>query len=299
MGGTAGVRKPPVAGAATSGRGARASPPTMVARRRWSACERRQDRWRGARVRVGRVGGQAGDGRACRYADLGGIERVLDEVRRLVEGPFSHPEIYTSLGIRFPCGILLHGPPGCGKTMLACAIAGELGVPFFRVSGPELISGMSGESEGKLRALFDEATRRAPAVIFVDEIDAIAPKREASQRGMERRVVAQLQVRPPDEEARLLVFVCFGCCGRRAGVQAPHETRSCGADVSGHARRGVERRGQARARDRRDEPAGRDRLGAPARGAVRPRDLCWDPRHACARAHARSAHARHAPRPRC
>ncbi len=252
---------------------------------------------------------------AERYADLGGIERVLGDVRELVEYPFAHPEIYTSLGVRFPCGILLHGPPGCGKTVLACAIAGELGVHFFRVSGPELISGMSGESEGKLRALFDEATRAAPAVIFVDEIDAIAPKREASQRGMERRVVAQLQVCVC---VCVCVFVCvFVCLCVRACVPAavaigwlvwcpavvghaqypltppaclPDSLLSicgwltgwmvgwlpacclayvpasvCGgitphacaplADVPGHARRSIERGGQASARDRRDEPA--------------------------------------------
>jgi ribosome biogenesis ATPase len=127
-----------------------------------------------------------------RYADLGGIEGVLEDVAELIERPFRHPEIYRHLGVEPPKGILLHGPPGCGKTCLAQAIAGELGLPLLKVSAPEVVSGMSGESEGKIRELFEQAKASAPCVLFLDEIDAITPKRETAQREMERRIVAQL-----------------------------------------------------------------------------------------------------------
>ena len=128
----------------------------------------------------------------ARYSDIGGIDAVLDEVRQLIEFPLTHPEIYAHLGVEPPRGILLHGPPGTGKTQLANAIAGESGAAFLSISAPEIVSGMSGESEQKLRTLFDEAIENAPAIIFIDEIDAITPKRETSQRGMEKRIVAQL-----------------------------------------------------------------------------------------------------------
>jgi ATPase family associated with various cellular activities (AAA) len=126
------------------------------------------------------------------YADLGGIESVLADVRELIEFPLMHPEVYAWLGVDPPRGVLLHGPPGCGKTALANAIANECGVPFLRVSAPEVVSGMSGESEAKIRQLFQEAAAAAPCIIFIDEIDAIAPKRETAQREMERRIVAQM-----------------------------------------------------------------------------------------------------------
>jgi ribosome biogenesis ATPase len=127
-----------------------------------------------------------------RFSDLGGISRILQDVRELIEYPLQHPEIYSHLGVEPPRGILLHGPPGCGKTMMANAIAGEINVPFFKISAPEIVSGMSGESEEKIRNLFDKAAASAPSIIFIDEIDAITPKRETSARGMERRMVAQL-----------------------------------------------------------------------------------------------------------
>ncbi|RLN88224.1 hypothetical protein BBJ28_00025640, partial [Nothophytophthora sp. Chile5] len=127
-----------------------------------------------------------------RYSDFGGIHAVLQEVRELIEYPLTHPEVYAHLGVEPPRGVLLHGPPGTGKSMLAHAIAGECGATFLKISAPEVVSGMSGESEQKLRALFDEAVARAPSIVFIDEIDAITPKRETSQRGMEKRIVAQL-----------------------------------------------------------------------------------------------------------
>lgn len=106
--------------------------------------------------------------------------------------PICHPEIYLHTGVRPPRGVLLYGPPGCGKTMLANAIAGEVGVAFINVSAPSIVSGMSGESEKTLRDTFEEAAKLAPCILFIDEIDAITPKRENAQREMERRIVAQL-----------------------------------------------------------------------------------------------------------
>ncbi|KAG8936153.1 hypothetical protein FRC02_004181 [Tulasnella sp. 418] len=109
----------------------------------------------------------------------------------LVAMPLCHPEVYLHTGVQPPRGVLLHGPPGCGKTLLANAIAGELGVPFISVAAPSIVSGMSGESEKTLRDTFEEAKRVAPCLLFIDEIDAITPKRESAQREMERRIVAQ------------------------------------------------------------------------------------------------------------
>jgi len=109
-----------------------------------------------------------------------------------VEWPLRHVEVYRHLGVDPPRGILLHGPPGCGKSMLADAIAGELGVPYFRLAATEVVSGMSGESEKKLREMFAEAKECAPSLIFLDEIDAITSKREFANKDMERRIVTQL-----------------------------------------------------------------------------------------------------------
>ncbi|TPX38068.1 hypothetical protein SmJEL517_g00083 [Synchytrium microbalum] len=127
-----------------------------------------------------------------KLSDLGGIENHIEEVLQLIGMPLKYPEVYTHLGIQPPRGILLHGPPGCGKTMLAHAIAGEAGVPFITISAPSVVSGMSGESEKKIRDVFEEAKQLAPCLLFIDEIDAITPKRETAQREMERRIVAQL-----------------------------------------------------------------------------------------------------------
>ncbi|KAE8200462.1 hypothetical protein A4X06_0g3704 [Tilletia controversa] len=127
-----------------------------------------------------------------RLADLGGVSAAIEKVLELIATPLCHPEIYAHTGVKPPRGILLHGPPGCGKTMLAGAIAGELGVPFLSISAPSIVSGTSGESEKTLRDTFEEAIRIAPSILFLDEIDAITPKRETAQREMERRIVAQL-----------------------------------------------------------------------------------------------------------
>lgn len=124
---------------------------------------------------------------------LGGLENITTQLMELVGLPILHPEIYATTGVEPPRGVLLYGPPGCGKTSIASALAGELQVPFINISAPSVVSGMSGESEKKLREIFDEAKTLAPCIIFLDEIDAITPKRDGgAQREMERRIVAQL-----------------------------------------------------------------------------------------------------------
>ena len=125
-------------------------------------------------------------------ADLGGLDNVIQELKDLIVLPLFRPDIYINSKIQPPRGILLHGPPGCGKTMIANALAAELGVPFISLSAPSLVSGMSGESEKALRDHFEEAKNMAPCLVFLDEIDSITPKRENAQREMEKRIVAQL-----------------------------------------------------------------------------------------------------------
>lgn len=125
-------------------------------------------------------------------ANLGGVDPVIQQLEDLLVLPLLQPEIYSTSKIQPPRGILLHGPPGCGKTMIANAFAAELGVSFIALSAPSIVSGMSGESEKALRDHFEEAKKMAPCLIFIDEIDAITPKRESAQREMEKRIVAQL-----------------------------------------------------------------------------------------------------------
>jgi ribosome biogenesis ATPase len=120
------------------------------------------------------------------------MDDVITQLMEIVGMPILHPEIYKTTGVEPPRGVLLHGPPGCGKTTIANALAGDLKVPFINISAPSVVSGMSGESEKKIRELFEEAKTLAPCIIFFDEIDAITPKREGAQREMERRIVAQM-----------------------------------------------------------------------------------------------------------
>lgn len=124
--------------------------------------------------------------------DLGGVDNVIQQFEDLLVLPMMRPEIYSSSKIQPPRGVLIHGPPGCGKTMIANAFAAELGVNFISIAAPSIVSGMSGESEKALRERFEEAKRSAPCLVFIDEIDAITPKRESAQREMEKRIVAQL-----------------------------------------------------------------------------------------------------------
>ncbi len=126
------------------------------------------------------------------YEDIGGLKHVIQKVRELVELPLRHPELFKRLGIDPPKGILLYGPPGTGKTLLAKAVANEADAYFKAINGPEIMSKFYGESEQRLREIFEEAKKNAPAIIFIDEIDAIAPKRDEVMGEVERRVVAQL-----------------------------------------------------------------------------------------------------------
>ncbi|XP_071961982.1 nuclear valosin-containing protein-like isoform X1 [Antedon mediterranea] len=125
------------------------------------------------------------------FKDIGANENNLHEVCKLLVH-MKHPEVYQQLGVSPPRGVLLHGPPGCGKTLLGNAIAGELDLPLLKLAAPEIVSGVSGESENNIRDLFDQAQACAPCIVFIDEIDAITPKRETAQKEMERRIVAQL-----------------------------------------------------------------------------------------------------------
>ncbi|KAN0021926.1 hypothetical protein ACTFIU_004071 [Dictyostelium citrinum] len=126
------------------------------------------------------------------YDDIGGVRKQLGQIRELVELPLRHPQLFKNIGVKPPKGILLYGPPGCGKTMIARAVANETGAFFFLINGPEIMSKLAGESESNLRKAFEEAEKNAPSIIFIDEIDSIAPKREKTQGEVERRIVSQL-----------------------------------------------------------------------------------------------------------
>lgn len=133
-----------------------------------------------------------GDVPKVSYDDIGGLGDAVKKIREMVELPLRHPELFKRLGVEAPKGVLLHGPPGTGKTMLAKAVAGETSSNFISIGGPEIVSKFYGESEGKLREIFKEAEENAPSIIFIDEIDSIAPKREEVTGEEERRIVAQL-----------------------------------------------------------------------------------------------------------
>src|SRR5918911_1086659 len=126
------------------------------------------------------------------YEDIGGLKEEIQKVREMIELPLRHPEIFEKLGIEAPKGVLLHGPPGTGKTLLAKAVANETNANFYTIGGPEIMSKYYGESEEKLRSVFEQAEKNAPSIIFIDEIDSIAPKREEVSGEVERRIVAQL-----------------------------------------------------------------------------------------------------------
>ena len=133
-----------------------------------------------------------GDVPKVSYDDIGGLGDAVRKIREMVELPLRHPELFKRLGVEAPKGVLLHGPPGTGKTMLAKAVAGETSSNFISIGGPEIVSKFYGESEGKLREIFKEAEENAPSIIFIDEIDSIAPKRDEVNGEEERRIVAQL-----------------------------------------------------------------------------------------------------------
>ncbi|GAB3698536.1 CDC48 family AAA ATPase [Halorubrum pallidum] len=133
-----------------------------------------------------------GEGPDVTYEDIGGLDGELEQVREMIELPMRHPELFKRLGIDPPKGVLLHGPPGTGKTLIAKAVANEIDANFHTISGPEIMSKYYGESEEQLREVFEEAAEESPSIIFMDELDSIAPKREEAGGDVERRVVAQL-----------------------------------------------------------------------------------------------------------
>jgi transitional endoplasmic reticulum ATPase len=141
------------------------------------------------------------------YEDIGDLEEAKQRIREIVELPLKHPQLFEKLGIEPPKGVLLYGPPGTGKTLLAKAVANETGAHFIAINGPEIMSKYYGESEKRLREIFEEAKKNAPAIIFIDEIDSIAPKREEVSGDVEKRVVAQLLTLMDGLEARGQVIV--------------------------------------------------------------------------------------------
>jgi transitional endoplasmic reticulum ATPase len=141
------------------------------------------------------------------YEDIGGLKEEIQKVREMIELPLRHPEIFEKLGIEAPKGVLLYGPPGTGKTLLAKAVANETNANFYSIGGPEIMSKFYGESEARLREIFKEAKEKAPSIIFIDEIDSIAPKREEVTGEVERRVVSQLLSLMDGLEARGKVIV--------------------------------------------------------------------------------------------
>lgn len=159
------------------------------------------------RIRIAGEGEAGGDATRVAYEDIGGLEKAIQRVREMIELPLKYPEVFARLGIDPPKGVLLHGPPGCGKTLLARAVASETDATFLSVSGPEVIHKFYGESEAKLRRIFEEARRRAPSIVFLDEIDSIAPKREQVLGEVEKRVVAQLLALMDGLEGRGQVIV--------------------------------------------------------------------------------------------
>jgi transitional endoplasmic reticulum ATPase len=155
-----------------------------------------------------------GQSEGITYEDIGGSGQQVQKVREMIELPLKHPELFRRLGIDPPKGVLLHGPPGTGKTMIAKAVATEVNAHFKSINGPEIISKYYGESEKQLREIFDEAAENAPAIIFIDEIDSICPKREEVSGEVERRVVAQMLTLMDGMEGRDNVVV-IGATNRR------------------------------------------------------------------------------------
>ena len=143
------------------------------------------------------------------YEDIGGLGKQIQRIREMIELPLKYPQIFERIGIDAPKGVLLHGPPGCGKTLIARAVANETDAYFTSISGPEVMAKYYGESEGRLRSMFEDAKANAPAIIFIDEIDSIAPKREemGGEKQVERRVVAQLLALLDGLESRGQVIV--------------------------------------------------------------------------------------------
>jgi len=161
------------------------------------------------KIEVAEKGDTKTKGFKVSYEDIGGLGKELQRVREMIELPLKYPQAFERLGIDPPKGVLLHGPPGCGKTLIARAVANETAAYFTHITGPEIMGKFYGESEARLRAVFEEAKANAPAILFIDEIDAIAPKREemGGEKQVERRVVAQLLALMDGLESRGEVIV--------------------------------------------------------------------------------------------
>ncbi|GHP08474.1 AAA ATPase cdc48 [Pycnococcus provasolii] len=153
------------------------------------------------------------------YDDIGGMRKQMAQIRELVELPLRHPALFKTIGVKPPKGILLYGPPGSGKTLIARAVANETGAFFFLINGPEIMSKLAGESESNLRKAFEEAEKNSPAIIFIDEIDSIAPKREKTQGEVERRIVSQLLTLMDGLKSRSHVIV-MGATNRPNSIDA-------------------------------------------------------------------------------
>ena len=153
------------------------------------------------------------------YDDVGGVRKQMAQIRELVELPLRHPQLFKTIGVKPPKGILLYGPPGSGKTLIARAVANETGAFFFLINGPEIMSKLAGESESNLRKAFEEAEKNAPAIIFIDEIDSIAPKREKTQGEVERRIVSMLLTLMDGMKSRSHVIV-MGATNRPNSIDA-------------------------------------------------------------------------------
>nr|XP_043609546.1 cell division cycle protein 48 homolog [Erigeron canadensis] len=173
------------------------------------------------------------------YDDVGGVRKQMAQIRELVELPLRHPQLFKAIGVMPPKGILLYGPPGSGKTLIARAVANETGAFFFCINGPEIMSKLAGESESNLRKAFEEAEKNAPSIIFIDEIDSIAPKREKTNGEVERRIVSQLLTLMDGLKARAHIIVMgatnrpnsidpalrrFGRFDREIDIGVPDET---------------------------------------------------------------------------
>ncbi|KAK8814242.1 hypothetical protein WA158_008104 [Blastocystis sp. Blastoise] len=141
------------------------------------------------------------------YDDIGGCRKQMDQIREMIELPLRHPQLFKTLGVKPPRGVLLYGPPGCGKTLIAKAVANETGAFFFLINGPEIMSMMAGKSEEQLRDAFKQCEENAPSILFIDEIDSIAPKRDKAQGEVEKRVVSQLLTLMDGVNARSNVVV--------------------------------------------------------------------------------------------